>query len=203
MNKCLICTNEFDSVEKVREHVLKDHPKALFTSSLKRKFVADVACEYVMGCQAQPLEWLDGEKAKSSTLLATLGPNDPINQLDAHNVWLDAERAIEHAEDCNCEICHDYQTTHNTMYEEVLDRAIPRGYEMDEPPPKRRIIELMHGDDCICQYCMPIDLIKVSRMGRDAIKPFWKKAVEDMEVEWHSALTCKVYNCPSCAMEAS
>src|SRR5277367_3497057 len=193
MNKCMICNVEFEGVEKVRDHVLKSHPKALFTSSLKRKFVADVACEYVMGCQAQPLEWLDGEKAKSSTLLVTLGSNDPINQLDAHNVWLDADKAIEHAEDCDCEICHDYQTTDNTMYEEVLGRAVPRGYEMDEPQSKRRIIELAHGDDCICQYCRPIDMIKVSRMAQDAIRPF-RKNVEDMEVEWHSSITCKVVN---------
>ena len=71
-----------------------------------------------MGCQAQPLEWLDGEIAKSSTLLATLGPNDPLNQMDIHNVWLDAERAIEHAEDCDCKIC---QTHGETLYEDVLE----------------------------------------------------------------------------------
>src|SRR5277367_4496899 len=115
--KCLICNIEFETADKVREHVLKSHPKALFTSSLKRKFVAEVAGEYVMGCQAQPLEWLDGEIAKSSTLLATLGPNDPLNQMDIHNVWLDAERAIEHAEGCDCDIC---KATGETLYEEVL-----------------------------------------------------------------------------------
>src|SRR5277367_2214736 len=113
--KCLICNIEFESVDKVREHVLKSHPKALFTSSLKRKFVVEVAGEYVKGCQAQPLEWLDGEKAKSSTLLATLGPNDPINQFDVHNVWLDAERAIEHTEVCDCDMCKASQPTGETF----------------------------------------------------------------------------------------
>src|SRR5277367_5548877 len=33
---CLICDKFFELNEEVRAHVLKDHPKAMFTSSMKR-----------------------------------------------------------------------------------------------------------------------------------------------------------------------
>src|SRR5277367_7124121 len=126
---CLICDKFFETTEEVRDHVIKEHKKAMFTSSLKRVHTTE--------CKKAPLHDDDCTCNECHEIDLLISPL-PKKELFRHCFTKDRDgltkvREIPSSTECKCVIC--------------------RGIEEDEPAEKRRDV---HDDACICQYCKPL-----------------------------------------------
>src|SRR5277367_5921014 len=132
---CLICNKFFETNEEVRDHVIKEHKKAMFTSSLK--WVHTTECKKA---PAKPLhdDACTCNECHEIDLLISPSEQEPKKEMFRHSFkrtrdGLTTVRELVSTTECKCVIC--------------------RGIEEEEPAEKRHNV---HDDACICQYCKPL-----------------------------------------------
>ena len=143
MHQCLLCEFNVEDIDDLRNHVLQQHPTAMFSRAMKKRFVTDAVTKIIDEQCAQPIEWMQGEHLKCQTLVRAFGNDDPVNLVDVFNLYVfDSD---DHSDDCTCEDCSMItEDAAQRTYAEVLCNVAGD----------------RHSPYCKCAFCKPTAVVE-------------------------------------------